>query len=115
MKISMIGMGLAALLAIGPARADRVAGIAGLPPARAASAAVAPAPALVAGNVTALRPDGTQVQIDGKWYRLKPGRSVLLRKGLPVGADALRVGQTLKFSLASNASGETALGVVHVP
>ena len=106
----------AGLLACNAALADRVAGLAGIPPARAAaSKPVAVAPALLTGVVSGLRPDGSQVEIDGKWYVLKPGRSLLLRNGLPVDASVLAKGQKLKYSLASATPGEMALGVVHVP
>lgn len=115
MRLRFVWMGSFALVAGAPALADRVVGIAGLAPARAASAAVAPQPPLRAGTVSGLRADGSQVQIDGTWYRLKPGRSLLLRDGRPVGTDALVAGQKLKFSLASATPGESALGVVHVP
>ena len=105
-----------ATLACGTALADRVAGIAGIAPARATAAVTAASvPALRTGTISSLRADGTQVEIDGKWYVLKAGRSLLLRKGLPVGADVLAKGQQIKFSLASTTPGEMALGVVHVP
>ena len=104
------------LLACSAALADRVAGLAGIPPAKAMTAQLATAaPALLSGVVSGVRPDGSQVEIDGKWYVVKPGRSLLLRDGLPIGASALAKGQKLRFSLASTVSGETGLGVVHVP
>lgn len=98
------------------ARADRVVGIASIPPAKGAAASPAlPAPPLQTGTVSAVRSDGARVEIDGKWYVVKPGRTLLLRNGLPSGAGALVAGQRVKFSLASATPGETALGVVHVP
>ena len=104
------------LLACSAALADRVAGLAGIPPAKAMTAQLATAaPALLSGVVSGVRPDGSQVEIDGKWYVLKPGRSLLLRNGLPVDASVLAKGQKLKYSLASATPGEMALGVVHVP
>lgn len=106
----------AALLACDTALADRVAGIAGIPAARSATPQRPPAaPALLTGTVSGVRANGSQVEIDGKWYVLKPGRTVLLRRGLPVGAGELATGQTLSYSLASAVPGEQALGVVHVP
>lgn len=114
--VAFLVRALALALPGGAALADRVAGLAGIPPARAAApAAAASAPALLSGSVSAVQADGARVQIDGKWYVLKPGRSLVLRKGLPVGTDALAKGQQVKFSLATATPGETALGVVHVP
>lgn len=116
-KVKVALVSLAALLVCSVATADRVAGIAGIPPARAAAPPQANVvqPALQSGAVSAVRADGTQVEIDGKWYVLKQGRSMVLRGGLPVGAGALAKGQKLSFRLASTTPGETALGVVHVP
>ncbi len=117
MKTSIV-MALAAVVlgAGGTAWADRVAGIASIPLAKAA----APPPAAVAvplqtGTLSALRGDGAQIEIDGKWWLIKPGRTQLLRNGLPVDASALAKGQKLAFTAASATPGETALGVVHVP
>lgn len=98
------------------ARADRVVGIASIPPAKGAAASPAVAAvALRTGTVSALRSDGAQIEIDGKWFVVKPGRTLLLRNGLPAAASALAKGQKLSFTLASATPGETALGVVHVP
>lgn len=83
-----------------------------------------PAPAVVApvmqqGVITAIRPDarqiGTQLEIGGKWLLVLTGRTVVRREGLPVGLDALRVGQTISYSMATTTPGETALGVVYAP
>jgi hypothetical protein len=107
---------ITALLVCGVVQADRVAGLAGIPATRSVAAQpVMPAPMLQSGTVTALWADGSQVEIGGARYLLKPGRSLLLRAGLPVGAGALAVGQKVSFSLASATPGEMALGVVHVP
>ena len=109
--VSVVGLSFGSL-----ARADRVVGIASIPPAKSGVAApTAAAPPLQTGTVSALRADGAQVEIDGKWYVVKPGRTLLLRNGLPSGGGALVAGQRVKFSLASATPGETALGVVHVP
>jgi hypothetical protein len=110
----------AGLLCGGAARADRVVGIAGISAPRpatvqASASSPAAAAALRSGVVSGLSVDGTQIEIDGKWYRLKPGRSLLLRNGLPVDTGVLAKGQKLRFSLASQTPGEQALGVVHVP
>lgn len=117
MKARIVFAVSASLLACGVAVADRVAGLAGIPPANkvGATQAATVTPALLSGVVSEVRPDGTQVQIGGQWFILKRGRSLLLRGGLPVDASVLAKGQQLKYSLASATPGEMALGVVHVP
>ncbi len=116
MKFPIVALAGAALLGCQLAVADRVTGLAGIPPARAAvTQPAAAAPALRSGTVSGVRAEGSQIEIDGTWYLLKPGRSLLLHDGLPVGASMLAKGQKLRFSLASATPGETALGVVHVP
>ena len=109
--LSVVGLSFGSL-----ARADRVVGIASIPPAKgaAASSAAAALP-LQTGTVSGVRGDGTQVEIDGKWFVVKPGRTQFLRKGLPVDAGTLEKGQKLSYTLASATLGEKALGVVHVP
>ena len=76
-------------------------------------------PEMQSGTITGVRSDarqiGTQIEVAGKWLLVMSGRTVVLRKGVLVGADTLRVGQTVKFSMATLTPGETALGVVDVP
>ena len=105
-------------LAHGGAQAIYAAGA--LPDARSGE----PPPAVVApvvqrGVITAIRPDarqiGTQVEIGGRWLLVLTGRTVVRRAGLPIGADALQVGQTVGFSMATATPGETALGAVYAP
>ena len=120
MKIPSLQLcGLVCLaLAHGGAQAIYVAGV--LPDSRPDG----PPPAVVApvvqrGVITAIRPDarliGTQVEIGGRWLLVLTGRTVVRRAGLPVGVDALQVGQTIGFSMATETAGETALGTVYVP
>ena len=76
-------------------------------------------PEMQSGTITGVRSDarqiGTQIEVAGKWLLVMSGRTVVLRKGVLVGADTLRVGQTVKFSMATLTPGETALGVVDAP
>ena len=120
MKISFLRLcGLVCLaLAHGGVQAIYVAGA--LPDARSGE----PPPTVVAppvqrGVITALRPDarqiGTQVEIGGRWLLVLTGRTVVRRAGLLVGIDALQVGQTVGFSMATATAGETAMGAIYVP
>ena len=76
-------------------------------------------PEMQSGTITGVRSDarqfGTQIELAGRWLLVLNGRTVVLRKGVQVGADTLRVGQTVKFSMATLTLGETALGVVDAP
>ena len=76
-------------------------------------------PEMQSGTITGVRSDarqlGTQIELAGRWLLVLNGRTVVLRKGVQVGADTLRVGQTVKFSMATLTPGETALGMVDAP
>ena len=105
-------------LAHGGAQAIYAAGV--LPDARSdGPPPTVVAPVMQRGVITALRPDarqiGTQVEIGGRWLLVLTGRTVVRRAGLPAGVDALQVGQTVGFSMATTTPGETALGVVYAP
>ena len=120
MKIPSLRLcGLVCLaLAHGGAQAIYAAGV--LPDARSGEPPpTVAAPLVQRGVITGLRPDarqiGTQVEIGGRWLLVLTGRTVVRRAGLPVGADALQVGQTVGFSMATTTPGETALGVVYAP
>ena len=120
MKIPFLRLcGLVCLgLAHGGAQAVYAAGVLpGSPPDRPPPAVVAPV--VQRGAITAIRPDarqmGTQLEIGGRWLLVLTDRTVIKRDGLPVGVDALRVGQTVGFSMVTTTPGETALGVVYAP
>ena len=120
MKIfSLRFCGLACLaLAHGGAQAIYIAGALPTAPSGEPPPTVA-APPVQRGVITAVRPDarqiGTQVEIGGRWLLVLTGRTVVRRAGLPVGIDALQVGQTVAFSMITTTPGETALGAVHAP
>lgn len=111
----VMALAVAGLWAGSAAWADRVVGIASIPPAKAVAAPAVAAVPLQTGTISGVRGDGAQIEIDGKWFIVKPGRTQLLRKGLPVDAGTLATGQKLSYTLASATPGEKALGVVHVP
>ena len=78
-----------------------------------------PAPPPVASGVVArirsTDPRGSELEIDGRWWLLLPGRTAMMRDGRPVDARALAVGQTVRYAPATATPGETALGILHVP
>lgn len=117
LSIALAALSLA-LLAHAPARAMRAAG--DLPRAPAPVVVTPPpAPPTGSGVIAAVRassdPRGVRVQIDGRWWLVLDGRTSVLRDGRLVGAEALAVGQAVRFTLATATPGETALGIVHVP
>ena len=110
MKIPSLRLcGLVCLaLAHGGAQAIYAAGV--LPDARSGEPPpTVAAPLVQRGVITGLRPDarqiGTQVEIGGRWLLVLTGRTVVRRAGLPIGADALQVGQTVGFSMATATPG----------
>jgi hypothetical protein len=67
------------------------------------------------GVVTALGTKGDQVEIQGRWHSIVPGRTHFFRLGQPVAADMLKKGQVLKFTLVAGSVNRNALGIVYVP
>lgn len=71
--------------------------------------------ALRAGRVTAVSARGDQVEIQGRWHRIDPNRTRIFRGGQAVQAEALKIGQTLKFTLTPGGGDSATLGAVYVP
>ncbi|MDH3209372.1 MAG: hypothetical protein OEM00_08645 [Burkholderiaceae bacterium] len=113
MKTPIVWPLLGFLFACGAVQADRIAGT---PPPKASQAyKTSPAKNILSGSVTDIDASGSQVQIDGRWYVIKQGRTQLLRNGLPLNTGVLSKGQKVRFSMASQTAGELALGVIYVP
>ena len=116
MKFRILVLPIAAVLLHVPAQASRMLGA--VPPREADFVPGAAAPAPQHGVISATREahgQGVEVQIDGRWLLAKRGRTQVLRNGLPLEIAALASGQSVTFSLASRADGETALGLVTLP
>lgn len=110
-------LGLALAAAHGTAVAIRTVGDLPEPQPTAASRLPA-APPVASGVVARIRstdPRGSEVEIDGRWWLVLPGRTALMRDGRPVDMRTLAVGQTVRYAPATATLGEKALGIVHVP
>jgi hypothetical protein len=70
---------------------------------------------VVHGVVTALSSGGDHVAIQGRVHFIAAGKTRFFRNGQLVSADALKVGQTLKYTLVANSGDRPTLGVVYVP
>lgn len=67
------------------------------------------------GVVTAVSAQGDHVEIQGRAHFIAPGQTRFFRDGNAVTADALKKGQTLRFTLAGGSKDRPTLGVVYVP
>ncbi len=67
------------------------------------------------GTVTALSAQGDHVEIQGRAHFIAAGRTRFYRDGQAVTVEALKKGQTLRFTLAPGSEKRPVLGVVHVP
>lgn len=67
------------------------------------------------GIVTAISAKGDRVEIAGVWHLIDGGRTRFFRAGRPAAADALLLGQALKFTLVGGQAGRVTLGIVYVP
>ena len=74
-----------------------------------------PEKSLLQGVVTELDAPGSRVQIQGQWHRVVSGQTQILSGGKQVNANSLKVGQKLKFTLASGSTQAKTLGMVYVP
>jgi len=64
------------------------------------------------GAITALDKTRGKVQIGGQWHSIAESTK-LLRQGKPIGIDALKVGETVKFSFGRGEAGRTSIAVIH--
>jgi hypothetical protein len=72
-------------------------------------------PSIRPGVVTRVHASGQRVEIDGQWYLIVASQTQLIQQGKPAVASILKVGQAVKFSLATGQDGSRRLGVLYVP
>jgi hypothetical protein len=113
---------LAAAALAGPSLAVRVGGA----PAPSASAVqgLAPQPSqlqndesasLRQGAITALDAGGARLQVGGIWLELVDGKTLAMRKGKPVAIDTLKVGETIRFTVAPGTTEAASLRLIYAP
>ena len=126
-RFSQLGLRAVLLLALGMAIASasvasRVNGSAAPAASSVQGAPVRPASeqadesaSLRKGMVTALDERGTRVQVQGIWLDIADGKTQLSRHGQPARVDTLKVGETIRFTVAPGAGDGQALRVVYAP
>lgn len=118
------GVFLAALATAfaGPSLAVRVGGAAA--PAASAVQGLAQQPARVQndesaslrqGTITALDPSGARVQVQGTWLEIVDGKTLAMRQGKPVGLATLKVGDTIRFTVAPGTTEAASLRIIYAP
>ena len=90
------------------------------PPNAAAAAAAAASHAddsssLREGAITGVSTNHDQIEVNGSWLKLAPGKTRLFRRGTAVTGDVLVKGQIVKFTLMPGDAQRSTLGVVYVP
>ena len=105
----------------GPGVAARVAGAA---PSASAVQGSAQQPAQVQndesaslreGTITALDPSGARLQVQGTWLGVVDGKTLAMRQGRPVGVATLRVGETVRFTVAPAGTEAASLRLIYAP
>jgi hypothetical protein len=106
----------------GPSFAVRVGGAAA--PSASAVQGLAPQPAHVQndesaslrqGAITALDASGTRLQVQGIWLDLVDGKTLAMRKGKPVDIATLKVGETIRFTVAPGSTEAASLRLIYAP
>jgi hypothetical protein len=116
--VATIAGGLAFASLCGAVRVDAAAPAASAvlkSPQQAAAAQADESASLRHGVVTALDPGGTRLQVQGIWLEVVAGKTQLLRDGKPASVGTLKVGDTIRFTLAPAAVDGQALRVIYVP
>lgn len=106
----------------GPALA---AGVVGAPaPSAAAVQGLAQQPAqaqtdesasLRQGAITALDAGGTRLQVQGIWLEIVDGKTVATRNGRPAATASLKVGETIRFTVAPGIAEAASLRLIYAP
>ena len=106
----------------GPSLAVRVGGATA--PAASAVQGLAQQPARIQndesaslreGTITALDASGTRLQVQGTWLGLVDGQTLAMRQGRPVGLATLRVGETIRFTVAPSDTEAASLRLIYAP
>lgn len=126
-RLHFQGLRAAALLVLGLAAASAsvASGVVGAQAPAASSVQAArhqPASAqadesasLREGAVTALDERGSRLQVQGVWLAIVAGKTQIVRQGRKVGADTLKVGETIRFTVAPAGTEAPSLRMVYAP
>ncbi len=114
---------IAALAALaGPSLAVGIVGATAPPAAVVQAQPVQPAhvqndesASLRQGTITALDAKGARLQVQGIWLELVDGKTLAIRNGRAVGVDTLKVGETIRFTVAPGAGEAASLRLIYAP
>jgi hypothetical protein len=115
--LAAIAMALA-----GPTLAVRVGGA--VAPSASAVQGLTPQPAHVQndesaslreGTITALDANGARLQVQGVWLVLVQGKTLAMRQGKPVDIATLKVGETIRFTVAPGSTEAASLRLIYAP
>ena len=67
------------------------------------------------GAITALDASGARLQVQGIWLDVVDGKTLAMRKGKPVGLDTLKVGETIRFTVAPGSNEAASLRLIYAP
>jgi len=67
------------------------------------------------GTISALDAAGARVQVQGIWLEAPAGKTVVMRRGAPVGIETLKVGDTIRFTVVPGSADLSALKVIYAP
>ena len=67
------------------------------------------------GAITGVTTTHDQIEINGSWLKLAPGKTRLFRQGRAVTSEVLVKGQLVKFTLMPGDAERATLGVIYVP
>ena len=115
--LAALAIGLA-----GPSLAVRVGGAAA--PAASAVQGLVQQPAraqndesasLRQGTITALDPSGARLQVQGTWLEIVDGKTLAMRQGKPVDLATLKIGDTIRFTVAPGSTEAASLRIIYAP
>lgn len=67
------------------------------------------------GAITGVTTAHDQIEVNGSWLKLSPGKTRLFRQGKAVTSEVLVKGQLVKFTLMPGDAERSTLGVIYVP
>ncbi len=67
------------------------------------------------GAITALDAGGTRLQVQGIWLEIVDGKTLATRNGRPVATASLKVGETIRFTVAPGSAEAASLRLIYAP
>ena len=106
----------------GPALAARVGGETAPAPATVQGLTQQPATSqtdesasLRQGTITAVDAKGARLQVQGVWLGVVDGKTIAMRGGRPAELASLRVGETIRFTVAADTPEAASLRLIYAP